>query len=72
MPRPKPKSKRIVKSPLCVRITHCGHRAVLGKVEPWADGGGFQRRIWCCHCPHTGVESCNTSDHGGKVKGIIL
>ena len=69
---PKPKSDRLIRSPLCIRLPHCGTKAILGPREPWSDGRGYQRRIWCCRCDATGVQSCNTADERGKAKGIVI
>lgn len=66
------KSSRIAKSPLCSRQTHCGAKAILGPVDPWPDGQGYQQRIWCCRCDATGVRSCNTTDTSGTFQGILL
>lgn len=32
---------------------------------------GYQQRVWCVHCPATGIISVNLS-HKGKYDGILL
>jgi hypothetical protein len=51
----------IVRSPLCVRMKHCGALAVLG--EPEDLGGCVNRSITCLRCGATGIESRNTEVH---------
>lgn len=68
----KPKSRRIIRSPLCVRIAHCGAKAILGTPVPWPEGGGFQQPIWCCRCNQTGVRSENTGDRTGTATAMVV
>lgn len=47
----------IVKSPICVRVKHCGSFAEIGPCDP--DGEACNHSVRCQRCGVTGTESWN-------------